>query len=126
MAPMAQETTTEKGGETRRRIVEAARAAFGDRGYGATSMNDLIAAAGVTKGGFYFHFASKRDVGVEVVRADQARLQAEVLAVAAEQERASEQVVAMVRTLIPAIATLKGMSGLEQLCAELRGDGVDD
>ena len=91
MAPMAHETTTEKGGETRRRIVEAARAAFGDRGYGATSMNDLIAAAGVTKGGFYFHFASKRDVAVEVVKADQARLQAEVLAVAAEYERASDQ-----------------------------------
>jgi AcrR family transcriptional regulator len=123
---MSREATTEKGGETRRRILEAARMAFGERGYGATSMNDLIAAAGVTKGGFYFHFASKRDVATEVVRAAQARTKADVLAVVAEYERASEQVVAMVRALIPAIETAKGMSGLEQLCAELREDGVVD
>src|SRR2546428_10697408 len=105
MGGMSDHATTEKGGETRRRIVEAARAAFGDRGYGATSMNDLIAAAGVTKGGFYFHFASKRDVAVEVVKADQARLQAEVLAAAPEDEAAPAQPVARVRTLGPASAT---------------------
>jgi AcrR family transcriptional regulator len=123
---MSREATTEKGGETRRRIIEAARMAFGERGYSATSMSDLIAAAGVTKGGFYFHFASKRDVAVEVVRGVQSSMQSDVLAVVAEYERASEQVVAMVRTLIPAIETAKGMSGLEQLCAELREDGVTD
>jgi AcrR family transcriptional regulator len=118
--------TTEKGGETRRRIIDAARSAFGERGYGATSMNDLIAAAGVTKGGFYFHFASKRELAVEVIRADQARMRAEVLAVAGEHERASDQLVAMVRALIPAIETQKGVVGLEQLCAEIRSEGVND
>ena len=118
--------TTEKGGETRRRIIDAARTAFGERGYGATSMNDLIAAAGVTKGGFYFHFASKRELAVEVIRTDQERMRAEVLAVAGEHERASDQLVAMVRALIPAIETQKGVVGLEQLCAEVRSGGSDD
>jgi AcrR family transcriptional regulator len=118
--------TTEKGGETRRRIIDAARTAFGERGYGATSMNDLIAAAGVTKGGFYFHFPSKRELAVEVIRADQDRMRAEVLAVAGEHERASDQLVAMVRALIPAIETQKGVVGLEQLCAEVRSGGGDD
>ncbi len=123
---MVERALTEKGGETRRRIVDAARTAFGERGYSATSMTDLITAAGLTKGGFYFHFASKRDVAVEVVRADQARMQAQVLAVASEHVRASDQLVAMVRALIPAIETAKGMAGIEHLCAELRADGLDD
>jgi AcrR family transcriptional regulator len=123
---MVERALTEKGGETRRRIVDAARSAFGERGYSATSMTDLITAAGLTKGGFYFHFASKRDVAVEVVRADQARLQAQVLAVASEHVRASDQLVAMVRALIPAIETAKGMAGIEHLCGELRADGLDD
>jgi TetR/AcrR family transcriptional regulator, repressor for uid operon len=123
---MTPEAITEKGNETRRRILDVARAAFTERGYRATSMADLIAAAGVTKGGFYFHFASKAEVAVEVVRAEQAQLAAEVLAVASEHERAGDQVVAMVRALVPAIAAVKSASGVERLCAELRGDGVDD
>ena len=71
---MSPEAVTEKGGETRKRILETARVAFTENGYRSTSMNDLIAAAGVTKGGFYFHFPSKADVGIEVVRSEQARL----------------------------------------------------
>ena len=87
-----------------------------------------IAAAGLTKGGFYFHFASKADLAVEVVRSRDEQLQHEVLAAAAEHARASEQVVAMVRALVQAIAlkSEQGMAGLERLCAELRADGVDD
>jgi AcrR family transcriptional regulator len=123
---MSPEAVTEKGGETRRRILETARVAFTQNGYRSTSMNDLIAAAGVTKGGFYFHFPSKADVGIEVVRSEQARLRGEVLAVAAEHERACDQIVAMVRALLPAIETLKTTMGLERLCADLRTDGVDD
>jgi AcrR family transcriptional regulator len=119
---------TEKGGETRRRLVEVAAARFMERGYSATSLNDLIADAGLTKGGFYFHFASKSEVALEVVRSRAERLQTEVLAAASEYERAAEQVEAMVRTLVAVIGTQEkqGMGGLERLCAELRADGVDD
>lgn len=125
---MSPEATTEKGGETHRRIVEAARESFNARGYASTSMNDLIAAAGLTKGGFYFHFASKRDLAVEVVRTGQEQLQAEVLSAAGEYERASEQVVAMVRALVAALESKRagGMASLERLCTELRLEGVDD
>ena len=119
---------TEKGGETRRRIVEAAAALFMERGYTATSLSDLIEAAGLTKGGFYFHFGSKSAVAVEVVRSRAEELQAGVLAAASEFERASDQIVAMVRALVDAFEgkTAQGMAGLERLCAELRAEGVDD
>jgi TetR/AcrR family transcriptional regulator, transcriptional repressor for nem operon len=52
-------TTTDRGTETRRRILEVAAEAFSDRGYAGTSLSDVLKASGVTKGGFYFHFPSK-------------------------------------------------------------------
>jgi AcrR family transcriptional regulator len=49
----------EKGRATRDRVVEAARDAFGDRGYDATSIAEILDAAGVAKGALYHHFDSK-------------------------------------------------------------------
>jgi AcrR family transcriptional regulator len=50
---------TEKGEETRQRILNAAIIAFSEGGFDGTSLNELIRETGLTKGGFYFHFASK-------------------------------------------------------------------
>lgn len=46
--------------ETRARIVAAAAAAFRRHGYAATGVDAVMADAGLTHGGFYAHFASKR------------------------------------------------------------------
>lgn len=46
----------------RSEIVDAAQALFFARGYEATPVADIIAKAGVSKGGFYHHFAAKEDV----------------------------------------------------------------
>lgn len=43
-------------------LVEAARRLFAADGYTATSLEDVVAAAGVTKGALYHHFSSKRDL----------------------------------------------------------------
>jgi AcrR family transcriptional regulator len=48
------------GEERRVLIVEAAGALFGERGYQATRLNDVAAAAGVTKPILYRHFDSKK------------------------------------------------------------------
>lgn len=45
--------------ETRRRIVAAATEEFRKNGIRETSLNELMAAAGLTEGGFYRHFKSK-------------------------------------------------------------------
>ena len=119
---MATQAVTEKGGETRRRIVEAARAAFAERGYAATSMNDLIRAAGVTKGGFYFHFGSKQDLAIEVVETAFRRMQERTLEAASTYERAADRVVAMVLALEQAKAAGATPAGLDRLCMELRSD----
>ena len=54
-------------GEARLRILTAAMDLIRRRGFSATSVDDLCAAAGVTKGAFFHHFASKEALGVAVV-----------------------------------------------------------
>jgi AcrR family transcriptional regulator len=49
----------EKGKATRDRLVEAGRVAFGERGYDATSIADILDTAGVAKGALYHHFDTK-------------------------------------------------------------------
>lgn len=48
--------------QTRERIVEAADALFVERGFHASSVGDIAAAAGFTKGAVYSNFAAKEDV----------------------------------------------------------------
>ncbi len=55
--------------ETRRRIVKTAAAEFRRKGISATGLNDLMAAAGLTHGGFYRHFASKDQLIAEACAA---------------------------------------------------------
>lgn len=47
-------------------LVEATRL-FHARGFGRTSLRDLLAAAGIKKGSLYFHFPSKRDLALSVL-----------------------------------------------------------
>ena len=49
----------EKGRATRDRLVEAGRQAFGERGYDATSIAEILDAAGAAKGALYHHFETK-------------------------------------------------------------------
>jgi TetR/AcrR family transcriptional repressor of nem operon len=51
--------------ENRSRIVETASALFREQGYDGVSVADLMAAAGLTHGGFYRHFGSKADLMAE-------------------------------------------------------------
>jgi len=48
--------------ESRSSILEAARAAFAEKGYAATSLEDILAPTGLTKGALYHHFANKAAV----------------------------------------------------------------
>jgi TetR/AcrR family transcriptional regulator, transcriptional repressor for nem operon len=52
-------------GEARERILDAALEVIRAQGYSATSVDQLCAAAGVTKGAFFHHFASKEDLAVQ-------------------------------------------------------------
>src|SRR5216683_3046129 len=51
--------------ETRKHIVATAAAEFRQHGVSGTSLADLMAAAGLTHGGFYKHFESKDQLVAE-------------------------------------------------------------
>ncbi len=48
--------------ERREQILSTGRKLFGERGYHATSITDLIEAAGIARGTFYLYFESKRAI----------------------------------------------------------------
>jgi len=57
------ETTTRKAPpDTRERLLELAEAAVLAKGFAATSIEELIAAAGISKSGFFYHFKDKGEL----------------------------------------------------------------
>lgn len=47
---------------TRAQILAAATAVFAEKGFNKASMNDVVRASGLSKGGVYWHFKSKDDL----------------------------------------------------------------
>ena len=50
------------------KLLDAALKVIRSKGYTATTLDDVCAAAGVTKGSFFHHFSSKEDLALAVVR----------------------------------------------------------
>lgn len=58
---------TVKGDQTRERILIEAARLFGQKGFHATSLSDILAATDLKKGALYFHFSSKDDIALAVL-----------------------------------------------------------
>src|SRR6266702_520916 len=54
-------------GNIRRKIIQSARKLFNRNGFEKVSVNQIMADAGLTRGGFYSYFTSKSDLYVEVL-----------------------------------------------------------
>lgn len=59
--------TTVRAADTRQLLLDAARAAFADRGYRATTVADIVARAGTARGTFYLYFRNKEEVFHELM-----------------------------------------------------------
>lgn len=53
---------------TRRKLIDAALQLFSTSGYEHATVDDISAAAGYSKGAYYFHFSTKDDILLELLR----------------------------------------------------------
>jgi AcrR family transcriptional regulator len=67
-----------QGRATREQLIEVATRLFAERGYEDTSIEAVLAAAGVSRGALYHHFAGKDDLFFAVVQSVGNRVTAEV------------------------------------------------
>ncbi len=72
--------------ETRASLIAAAREAFGTIGYAAASMDDLTAAAGLTRGALYHHFGDKKGLLAAVIDQIDAEMTVRLRAVSARAQ----------------------------------------
>src|SRR5258707_14400362 len=64
---MLNRTDTKQLPETKRKLVDAGVGLMRQRGFNATTVDDICAEAGVTKGGFFHYFKSKDDLATAAV-----------------------------------------------------------
>lgn len=57
-----QETQPRRGADTREKLLDLAEAAVLEKGFSATSIEELIAGVGITKSGFFYHFKDKSEL----------------------------------------------------------------
>jgi AcrR family transcriptional regulator len=91
-------TNEARSAATRATLIAAARALFVEKGYAETGTPEIVAAAEVTRGALYHHFADKADLFRAVVAA-------EAEAVAEAIDRATSEVAPPRRALIEGAGT---------------------
>ncbi|MDQ0190673.1 TetR family transcriptional regulator [Alicyclobacillus cycloheptanicus] len=87
--------------DTRSRILTAAERVFAEKGYSGSSLDDVAAAAGLTKGAVYWHFASKSDLFLSILERnvfEHVRLLPNEFEAIAESDNRPQAVVAWLRT----------------------------
>jgi AcrR family transcriptional regulator len=85
--------------ETRERILRAAMELFRKHGFHNTSLAQILDASNITKGGFYFHFKSKQDLGFAALRRTRDFWMKNVIAVLADEPDTRSRVRRMVEIM---------------------------
>jgi AcrR family transcriptional regulator len=108
--------------ETRERLLRAAADVFAERGYDGTRVADIAAAAGVSNGALYAHFASKAELLTGALRAHGRRLLADMFA--ADPGRPVTELLLAVGRSLSAPRDARGSLIVEALVAARRDGDV--
>jgi AcrR family transcriptional regulator len=81
---------TEHRGTARERLLDAAAEVFAERGYRATTVDDIAAAAGLTKGAVYWNFDSKEALFAALIEERVDRRARELIGVTEHSPRETE------------------------------------
>lgn len=82
--------TLSKGEQTRERILDVAQAGVLAKGFAATSLDEIICEAGITKSGFFYHFKDKNDLAKALLQRYLDREEAVFSALFAQADALSE------------------------------------
>jgi AcrR family transcriptional regulator len=88
--------------------MQAAEACFAGQGYDATGLAEICRQAGVSKGAFYHHFASKQDLFLALLNVWLERLDAQIETIRAESPDVVAAILRMVEVLGPILEERKG------------------
>jgi AcrR family transcriptional regulator len=105
---------------TRTAILEAAASAFATGGLAGTTLNDLVRSSGVTKGAFYFHFASKEELALAAFRLKQEQLLEGMAAAVRPDQPALDRLVAMLDARVELLRQDPSLKCVLRLGQELR------
>lgn len=108
--------------ETRARLLRAAAEVFAERGYDGTRVADIAAAAGVSNGAMYAHFASKADLLVDALRTHGRRLLADLFA--SDPDRSITDMLLVIGRWLPRRRDASGYLIVEALVAARRDEDV--
>jgi AcrR family transcriptional regulator len=108
--------------ETRDRLLRAAAEVFAERGYDGTRVADIAAAAGVSNGALYAHFASKADLLVDALRTHGRRVLADMFA--ADPSRSVTDLLLVIGRRLPRRPDAQGYLLVEALAAARRDKDV--
>jgi AcrR family transcriptional regulator len=84
--------------QTQQRLIDAAQSVIAKKGLAGTSVEDIAAAAGYTRGAFYSNFRSKSDLFIELLRRDHRQAHdtmSELLVADLEPEQLEQRVIQM-------------------------------
>jgi AcrR family transcriptional regulator len=115
-------TNPDRTERSRRAILDAARPVFERSGYAAASLNRIIEASGLTKGGFYFHFPSKQALALAVLEDHHRRWIGAIREQISAHPRAVDRLFAAPRAIARATRAGEGPAALQKLVSELAQD----
>lgn len=84
-----------KADKTRQLIIERSAPLFNTKGFAGTSMNDIMAATGLTKGGLYGNFESKDEIAALAFEYSYGKVRSELIAVIKQQQTSREKLYAI-------------------------------
>ena len=107
---MKHDMTGGEASDTKTRILEAAASVFASKGYHDTRVEDIVAASGSSKGGFYFHWPSKEKIFLSLVDTFAELLEQRLLARLAETRGGVERLDAALQVCVETFGKYRSLA----------------
>lgn len=118
------------GALTKKHIIEQVRSLFAEKGYTATSMNDICKATGCSKGNIYYHFKSKEDLFFHLAVQEMTEFRNDIERITSQNQSSIDRLYAYIdyfadtlqRPLTRAVEEFTRIEGLEsEMVQKIRG-----